>query len=69
MTQKEKFIPTPERWHFKPIQRDDTEALAKKLNIDPLLARILQVRGIDKQDTQSIQSFLTPSEDLITNTD
>jgi single-stranded-DNA-specific exonuclease len=65
--EKTLFSKNRERWKLTQVETDDVTALAKALDIDILLAKLLLSRNIGNGDIEQIKDFLNPSDDLVTD--
>lgn len=54
-----------ERWHLTRFDKQAVSELASQLNIPQRLAKILIVRGLDKQDVNYLKEFISPPAELI----
>jgi single-stranded-DNA-specific exonuclease len=57
-----------QKWKLVDISDNEINELASKLNIRPILAKILIARNIGNKNTEEILKFLHPAESLITDT-
>ena len=52
--EKEYFSDGPvQRWHFPKVDKAQIERYSEKLNIDPLLARLMLIRGVKESDYEN----------------
>jgi single-stranded-DNA-specific exonuclease len=58
---------TRERWHLASVQTDEVKALSDALGIEFLLAKILLARNIGNGDVKTVNLFLNPPEELLTD--
>jgi len=66
MTEQEKGLAqNRERWHLAKVDDNSVKELAKKLDIDYLLAKILLVRNIGTGPYTTVEDFLNPKESLL----
>ncbi|MFT5171100.1 MAG: single-stranded-DNA-specific exonuclease, partial [Candidatus Marinamargulisbacteria bacterium] len=57
-----------ERWHMSAVKDPDIQALAKGIDIDYLLAKIILTRNIGFRDMDLIKKFIDPPESLVYDT-
>ena len=68
MTKKIETI-SQERWHLSIVKDMDAQALAKGLDLDYLLSKIILARHIGDGDYDKIKLFIDPPESLVYETD
>ncbi len=67
MTKTKQIEQTRERWHLASVATDDVKALSDALGIEFLLAKILLARNIGNGDSEAVNLFLNPPEELISD--
>lgn len=69
MEEKESLLDIKrERWFFKKINQEEVKKLSEKLGVTNLIAKILLVREIGKNNENELNHFLYPPESLIFDT-